>query len=510
VQEFQEIVTTVRSVSDVRRMFTFNAQNAIVVRDTVDKVALVEKLLHDFDKAKSEIVVDLIVMEANSNRTRTLSAGLVSGGTSGLAVPFAFTPRNSITTTTPASGVGSSSTPASTTTAISLSNLGRISTADFSTTLPGALLQAVMSDNTTRVMQSPEVRASDGQKVSLKIGDRVPYATGSFQPGIGTVGVSPLVSTQFQFVDTGVNVEITPHVHGTNEVTLHVSVDISNVSRTVNLGGLDQPVISQRKNEADIRLRDGEVSLLGGLIQDQDTSTINGIPGLVNIPVLGKYLFGSTVKDKTRGELLIALIPHIVRGPDVTGLDLRSIAAGTDQTVKLSYGPRREDVAPVAPVAPSAPAPPTTTAPVTTLPAIPGGATRLSFSPSPVQVAVSSPVVVTLQIDNASDLWATPIKVKWDPKILRLNQIAPAGLLAQTGGMSPPSLDIRNDAGEASIEMSRLTGTPGVSGTGALMQFTFTAIGKGTGAVSVSEVNLRDSRQQPIAVAAPSVPVTVQ
>jgi general secretion pathway protein D len=359
-------------------------------------------------------------------------------------------------------------------------------------------------------MQSPEVRASDGQKVSLKIGDRVPYATGSFQPGIGTVGVSPLVSTQFQFVDTGVNVEITPHVHGTNEVTLHVSVDISNVSRTVNLGGLDQPVISQRKNEADIRLRDGEVSLLGGLIQDQDTSTINGIPGLVNIPVLGKYLFGSTVKDKTRGELLIALIPHIVRGPDVTGLDLRSIAAGTDQTVKLSYGPRREDVAPVAPVAPSAPAPPTTTAPVTTLPAIPGGATRLSFSPSPVQVAVSSPVVVTLQIDNASDLWATPIKVKWDPKILRLNQIAPAGLLAQTGGMSPPSLDIRNDAGEASIEMSRLTGTPGVSGTGALMQFTFTAIGKGTGAVSVSEVNLRDSRQQPIAVAAPSVPVTVQ
>jgi hypothetical protein len=71
-----------------------------------------------------------------------------------------------------------------------------------------------MSDNNTRVLQSPEVRASDGQKVSLKIGDKVPYATGSFQPGIGTVGVSPLVSTQFQFAETGVNVEITPHVHG--------------------------------------------------------------------------------------------------------------------------------------------------------------------------------------------------------------------------------------------------------------------------------------------------------
>ncbi|HTS51275.1 MAG TPA: hypothetical protein VMH05_25180, partial [Bryobacteraceae bacterium] len=317
VQEFQEIVTTIRSVSDVRRMFTFNAQNAVVVRDTVDKVALVEKLLHDMDKPKAEIVVDMIVMEANSDRSRTLAAGLVSNGTNGLAVPFAFTPRNPVTVNN-GSSAANGSTPTSTTTtntggAISLSQLGHLSSADFSTTLPGAMLQAVMSDSATRVMQSPEVRASDGQKVSLKIGDRVPYATGSFQPGIGTVGVSPLVSTQFQFVDTGVNLEITPHVHGTNEVSLHVSVDISQVSSTVNLGGLNQPVISQRKNEADIRLRDGEVSLLGGLMQSQETQTIGGIPGLVNIPVLGKYLFGSTSKDKSRGELLIALIPHIVR-----------------------------------------------------------------------------------------------------------------------------------------------------------------------------------------------------
>ena len=94
-----------------------------------------------------------------------------------------------------------------------------------------------MADSDTKVMQSPQVRASDGQKVTLKIGEKYPYATGSFQPGVGTVGVSPLVSTQFQFVDTGVNVELTPHVHGTDEVTLHVSVDISNVATTVNLGG---------------------------------------------------------------------------------------------------------------------------------------------------------------------------------------------------------------------------------------------------------------------------------
>ncbi|HUJ50868.1 MAG TPA: tetratricopeptide repeat protein, partial [Bryobacteraceae bacterium] len=167
VQEFQEIVTTIRSVSDVRRMFTFNAQNAVVVRDTVDKVALVEKLLHDMDKPKAEIVVDMIVMEANSDRSRTLAAGLVSNGTNGLAVPFAFTPRNPVTVNN-GSSAANGSTPTSTTTtstssAISLSQLGHLSSADFSTTLPGAMLQAVMSDSATRVMQSPEVRASDGQ-----------------------------------------------------------------------------------------------------------------------------------------------------------------------------------------------------------------------------------------------------------------------------------------------------------------------------------------------------------
>ena len=345
------MVTAVRSVTDVRRMFQFNAENAIVVRDTVDKVALVEKLLHDLDKPKAEVVVDVIVMDVASDVSHQIGAGLVSNGTNGLAVPFAFSPTNPITSSTTGAngtgGTGGTSTAGTTTgatgttaassTFVALSQLGHLGTSDFSTSLPGAMLQAVMSDSRTKIQESPEVRVSDGQKVELKIGEKYPYATGSFQPGVGTVGVSPLVSTQFQFVDIGVNVTITPHVHGDDEVTLHVAVDISNIANTLNLGGLSQPVIGQKKNEADIRLKDGEVSLLGGLMSDQDTSVIGGIPGLVNIPILGKYLFGNMSKDKQKEQLMIALIPHIVRKPDITGLDMRGIAAGTDAEVKLNY-----------------------------------------------------------------------------------------------------------------------------------------------------------------------------
>jgi general secretion pathway protein D len=553
VQEFQEIVTGVRSVSDVRRMFTFNAQNAVMVRDTVDKVALVEKLFHDMDKAKSEVVIDVIVMEANSDVTRSLGAGLTSGSTNGLSIPLVFTPRNAVTqpattpsTTTPGTTTPVASTPSGSS-AVNLSRLSHLSSADFSTTLPGALLQAVMSDNNTKVLQSPEVRASDGQKVSLKIGDKVPYATGSFQPGIGTVGVSPLVSTQFQFAETGVNVEITPHVHGIDEMTLHVVIDISNVSNEVDVGGgLKQPVISQRKNEADIRLRDGEVSLLGGLMQTQDTNSLSGVPGLVNIPVLGKYLFGSTSKEKINRQLLIALIPHVVRSPDITDLDLRGIAAGTDQTVKLNYvklnyAPRPEQAPPAAsapagstpagsaPPAPSsaapAPAAPALAAPApaapgsVTPPATPaappapppaGGPARILFAPGTVQTQLSSMIILGLQAENVTDLAAVPVKIRWDPKILRLERIAPGTLLIQDGNVTAPSLDIRNDTGDASVDINRVAGTAGVNGSGPLMVFQFTAVGKGSSSVSVSDVNLKDSKQQPISVTAPSVTVTVQ
>ena len=282
-QEFSEMVTAVRSVTDVRRMFQFNAENAIVVRDTVDKVALVEKLLHNLDKPKAEVVVDVIVMDVASDVSRQdrRGAGVQRHQRTDCAVRVLAHQSNHFdhrhrgerdrrhgcdrhtagTTTGPAAGTDPAVRPS-----WPFRNWAHLGTSDFSTSLPGAMLQAVMSDSRTKIQESPEVRVSDGQKVTLKIGEKYPYATGSFQPGVGTVGVSPLVSTQFQFVDVGVNVELTPHVHGDDEVTLHVSVDISNIANTLNLGGLSQPVIGQKKNEADIRLKDGEVSLLGGLM----------------------------------------------------------------------------------------------------------------------------------------------------------------------------------------------------------------------------------------------------
>jgi general secretion pathway protein D len=540
VQEFQEIATAVRSLTEIRRVFTYTAQHAILMRGTPDQIALAEKLIHDLDKPKSEVVVDVIVMEANRSRTRDLAAAITSSGSPGLNVPIGFTPRNPIlsgtgstdttgTGTTGTTGLGT--TAASTTSSlISLAQLGRVSTNDFSTTLPGALLQLVMGDRQTRVLQSPQVRASDGQKVTLRIGDKIPYATGAFQAGLGSVGGLPYANTQFNFAEVGVNVDITPTVHGRDEVTLKVAVEVSNVRDRVSIGGIDQPVIGQRRSETEIRLKEGEVNILGGLSQEQNTRSIAGVPGLVNIPILGRLL-GSESTDKETGELLIALIPHIVRTPNLTDVDLKGVWAGTDQVPKVAYAPHpevpgaaaggTERIAPApapTPAKPVSPPPAAIQAPVQTpptqQPAVPGVPTpsgpQLIITPPTSQAQLSGTLNLTLQAENVQDLFtASPIRIKWDPKVLRLNEIAPGDFLSRDGQRITSAKDIRNDAGEAWVTLNRLPGAGGVSGSGTLATFSFTVIGKGNTKVTVTDFGLKNTQLQPISVTAPEAAVTV-
>ena len=540
VQEFQEIATAIRTVAEIRRVFTYNAQRAMIVRDTVDKVALAEKLVHDLDKPKSEVVVDVMIMQVNSERTRDLAATIASAGTAGLNVPINFAPPG--TTTTTSSGTSGTSTPTTTGNTVTLARLAHLSTSDWSTTLPGGLLQAMLSDSRTKVLNNPQVRASDGQKVTLKIGSRIPYATGSFQ----TNTAAALVSTQFNYADVGVNVDMTPQVHSTDEVTLHIEVTVSSVQQYINIGGISQPIIQQSANVADIRLREGEVNILGGLSQNQDTALVNGIPGLVNIPVLGKTLFGSDHTDKIKAELMIALVPHIVRTPDYSAENLRGIYAGTDQVVKINYAPKPGEVqgsilqqggaTPVAAaagapqgaaprVAPQAPSQvtigpgagvvqrpplmpfpvsgPLTATPNSVAPATAGTPVKVSVMPSAMP-ANGGTLTVNVQVENGANLGSVaPLRVKYNADLLRLEDIAPGDIFSKGGGGATSTKDIRNDAGEASSTISRLPGAPGVSGSGTLAVLTFTAIGSGEAPMTVEEIALKDAQAQAVGVVAP-------
>jgi general secretion pathway protein D len=540
-QELQEIVNAVRAVTELTRLMPYNSLHAIIARGEADRVALAEKIINDLDRPKAEVVIDVMVMQASSVFSRQITAAVAS---TGLNIPVGFAPRTSLqvvqntSTNTNTSNTGDSNKTntgtASTTTAttsgpvaIPLSNLQHLGTSDWSITLPGALLQAALSDANTKILQSPEVRSVDNSKASLKIGERQPTATGSFQPGIGGVGINPLVNTQFTYIDVGVNLDLTPQVHENDEVSMHVELDISSVAGYVNLGGLQQPIIQQNKVVHDLRVREGDVSLLAGLSQDQESKTVTGIPGLSSIPVIGKLFSGQSV-DRNKSELMIALVPHIVRRPDISPENLKAIGVGNATSVKLNYAPRAGQGAAARPaasvggflIAPPAAAPgaapvpnpaPPATAPDAAPPANrPPGAGQILFRPPQVDATVSSTFSVAVAVSGANDAAGAPMQIQFDPKILRLNDIMLGDFMTQGGQEPVLTKNILNDAGAATVQLARPPGSAGASGDGVLVNLSFQAVGRGSTVITIPNLTVFNSQGQPTLNANPQLTVNIK
>jgi len=177
-----------------------------------------------------------------------------------------------------------------------------------------------LNDNKTHIMQSPQIRVTDGQTAKVKIGSRIPYATGSFLPSLGGTtsssgSVGLLASTQFQFQDVGVNLDLTPHLLSTGEIAVHAKIEISSLGASITVGGVSEPTFGQRVIEDDFRLQEGEVNLLGGLIQRTLTDQVQGVPGLGDIPGI-RYLFSQDNKEVNDQEVLVMLKPSVIRLPE--------------------------------------------------------------------------------------------------------------------------------------------------------------------------------------------------
>jgi general secretion pathway protein D len=511
-QDLTEIVTGLRQLLDLRRLQQVNAQNAIVIRDTPDKLLLASKIIRDIDKAKPEVLIHVQVLSANRDRLRNL--GILPGQSATLT----FNPRTALqpgTSTTTTTGGTSTSTSTSTTIPeITLNNLKNLSTADYSLTLPGATATAILTDNNTQIIQDPEVRVSDGQKASLKIGQRVPVATGSFQAGVGVgVGggagvVNPLVNTQFQYIDVGVNIDVTPRVHPDGDVSMKLTVDVSSIAGQSTIGGIQQPIISQRKIEHDIRLKDGEVNVLGGLIERDTTKNLNGIPGISQVPFL-QYLSSDISKEVVDQEILIVLTPHIIRFPSISAEDLRTLAAGTDTNVRVY----RDDTEPQAalPQPPKpAPAGPPASQPS---PQMPHGATaapQLRFDPATATMKPGDHATLGLSVTNVNDLYSIPLLIHYNPAVVQVEEVSDGGFLS--GGSQQIAIVQRIDEqrGEVVVSATRQPNTPGVNGSGTLLGLKIRAVAPGNSDIQVLQVNARNSQQQSIPVVSGAATIRVQ
>jgi general secretion pathway protein D len=320
------ITTALKQVLGLQRIVDNPDSNAIIIRDTPAKVAAAEKMIRDLDQNKAEILVEVAVVEADRSRIRDLgltlatvnpASGTITAGFQSAAV---FAP---ITTTGGAVTVGSSV------------DLGHISYRNYALVLPSATASAVLNDSRSRILQNPQVRVTDGQTAKLRIGARIPYATGSFLPGLTGVATGGtgggfsglLASTQFQYQDVGVSLDLTPRLMPNGEVNLHAIIEISSLGADRSVGGISQPTFNQRKIEHDIRLKEGEVNLLGGLIQTTETQAVSGLPGLSQIPLLG-YLFSSQHRERIETEVLVMLTPRVIRLPERQAESGREVPVG--------------------------------------------------------------------------------------------------------------------------------------------------------------------------------------
>jgi general secretion pathway protein D len=513
--ELQDVVNAIRAVLDVQRVQQLLSQNALVVRGTPDQIALAQKLVEDLDKARPEVIIDIAVMQVSKDRSRTLGLNPPTSATIQL--------QNNINTVTPTTTTnGTTPTTGSNSNGINLNTLGNLNATNFQVTIPASNLSVLMSNSDTKLIQNPQIRALDGQKASLKIGDRVPVATGSFQPGIGGVGINPLVNTQFQYLDVGVNIDITPRVHANGEVTLKMTMDVSAVTGQQNIGGISQPIIGQRKIEHEIRLKDGEANLLGGIMEDQQTKQLSGIPGLAQIPIL-KYLFGQTTQDHSENEIVFAVVPHIIRATDVNEMNQRAIDIGTATTIELHHAPRPA-VAPsasttqpgqngnssIVPIgsAPNQPARLTPSQPAGQN--NPGGNPSFLFDPPQIQTEKGNTFAVNLLISGAQNVYSVPVQLNYDPKMLQLVNVSNGGFLSQDGQVV--TLVHREDEsmGQSQITASRPSGAGGVSGQGAVVTVTFEAKSSGQTPLTITRGGARDPGLQAITVNGAQASVTVQ
>ena len=503
-QDLTEIANGLRQVLNLTKVQQLNSQNAIIVRDTPDKLAIARRLLKDIDKAKPEVIIQVEVLSASTDRLRDL------GVLPGQSASIAFTPPGTTTT----SGSSTTTTPTGT----PLKGFS-FSSGDYTVTLPGATANFVLTDTTSKIIQNPEIRSIDGQPAKLNIGSRVPIATGSFQAGVGvgTTSVNPLVNTQFTYIDVGVNVNITPRIHPNHEVSLKVALEVSQVTSFQTIGGIQQPVIGQNKIEHDIRLREGEASILGGLFTKTDSKTVNGWPGLAQIPLM-KYLFSDNKTDRSENDILIVLIPRIVRLPDWTRADLRPISSGVEQNITVR---RQSDIrTPEQPKAPAAQPPaqqppvpqPMAAVPPATQPQAGANSqgARLRFDPQALTLAPGQTATLGVAVDNVNDLYSIPMMLQYDPAVISIEDVQHGTFLS--GGNQEIAIVQGGDKskGQVMIAATRQPNTPGVSGSGTLLGVVIKAIGPGATNLSIVQVNAKDSQQKPLALLTTEASVQVK
>ncbi|HEX4996761.1 MAG TPA: cohesin domain-containing protein, partial [Terriglobia bacterium] len=476
--------------------------NAIMLRDTADKVALAEQIVSNFDRPKSEVVVEVTVLEVDRNELTQLG----------------ILPPTGTTLTFQQNGALPTGTAAAPSELMLNQRLNSFSSSHFSVAIPQTIAQFLATSQHTKLLQNPTIRATDGLQASLRIGTREPVASGSFQ---NTVQTSQAV-VQFQFVDVGVNLDITPRVLLNRDVSIQATVVVSAHAGDRLISGVSQPIFTNRSITHEIRLMEGETNMLGGIMSETESVTASGIPWLKDLPGPFGYFFSQKRRQKDQTEIIIMITPHIVRMAGVTVDNMCGVNTGVFAQPRLrgyeQCGPSL--TIPAVPAPAPTPGPPAGAGPVQTpAPAGRGAAaqqpapaplvppavaapaavttpapnnTNLTFGPAAVTVGGEAPTTVSLNINGGVNVSGAELTFQYDPEAFSIADAAEGGFLSanNTGVALIQSIDTQK--GIARITLERASGIVPAPGNGTLLTLALkSGSKKGTSSLRLTEARLR-------------------
>ncbi|TLY45449.1 MAG: tetratricopeptide repeat protein, partial [Nitrospirae bacterium] len=470
----KDMVNLLRTMLETKRIFVNEDLNAIVMRDSADKVKLAERIILANDRKQSEVVFEIEVLEVD--KTLSDKFGVNIAKQAGAAVlPQSTTPPSSF--------------PSGTTTLFTYQQLTSLNPTSYLFTLPtSVLLDFLRSEATTKTLANPRVRVVNNKQAKINIGDKVPIllSTTSVIPGTTTGIPTQSTVTSIEFKDTGIKLTVEPIIHLNQDVTLKLQLEVTRLGDLVTLQS--NPLIQQfkfgtRTAETSLSLKDGESVVLAGLIQPEERTTIQKVRGLGDIPVLGE-IFKSTSRDVVTTDVILTIAPHIVRALELPPVDDQAFWSGTEEAYGLKQlfpdagaGKSISGVAAVSPAsatpgaqspAPEAPAPPRSQIPRQP----PLGV--LSILPPDRTASVGEEIRLDVLITNIEDLAEGTLTISYDPKVLEFRQ-AFEGEFLQREGTATVVTAANPATGTVAVRLTRAEGSKGVSGAGVLATLAFVA-----------------------------------
>ena len=525
VVQLLNAVMRVPGVPMVPAFYANKTQNSITVRGSAPLVAIMERLVEANDRPPGEIILDVQILEVNRGRAKQFGLDLSAYSITGVFSPEAR-PK----------GVGDTTAVNPVQPPFNLNTISRgVSAADFYLSVPTAIIRFLETDSQTKLVAKPQLRGQEGQKITLNLGDQIPVANTTFGAigGAGSLATTPVSS--YSYKDVGINVIVTPRVTFDGDVVLELSVENSAVGQDVSIAGQNFPSFASRKVETKIRLRDGESTLLAGLLREDSRRAYKGFPGLIHLPVF-KSLFTSNDISSSQTDIVMLLTPRIVRGHDLTQQDIDPVYIGSQQNLGLTGpppligAPESGGAAPAPPapqaapgqlapapgatgtlpqpgVVPQTPPAPSTTPPLPPQPEAPQQP-MLQPEPSPTPAAPQAPVpsglrmvvttpgpefrlgggpyTVPISVSDSPRVSTVTVTLTFDPAVLKVRSVQEGSFMRQ-GGVEAQFTHQEDPAGgRVDLTVVRNGDAVGATGSGLIAAVMFEPVAAGSTTITAA------------------------